>query len=312
MQSSVADFFLSGSMFSLMFGMGLTLTSADFRRIANAPRATIAGTLLQLMVLPLIGLMIARLFELPPLLTVGLVVLAACPGGMFSNMFVHIGGGHTALSIALTATSTLVTLFTLPLWVRLSLAGTKAAESLVEMPVLETAVRLGMLTILPIGLGMLMRSQRPDSVYWESRLTRVSIIVICIAVGSDAVNRPEPPSAEFAQSILPVALYSISVLIVGTVIPALLRISSRDAVTIAVELVVKNTLLGIVLLTQTVGFTAIVPSLVYMLVQTPAGVLILVSWRMLVKRGFFEGPPKRSATASTTESGESPALRSSP
>ena len=307
MQNGIADLIVSGAMFSLMFAMGLTLTADDFRRIARAPRPTIVGTILQLIAMPLIGITLARIYELPPLLTAGLVVLAACPGGMFSNMFVHIARGHTALSITLTATATLVTLFTMPLWVRFSLAGASGANDAVQMPILETALQLGALTILPIGLGMLTRSRRPSSVRWETWLSRIAFVVICLAVGIDGMDRPDPPTAEFRASVAPVAWYTLAVLAMGILVPIAFGIRARDGVTIAVELVVKNTLLGIVLLTQTLDFVAIVPILIYMVIQTPAGVLLLVGWRILARRGYVAAIPTLP-----TENVESPVLQRSP
>jgi len=306
LQNGFADLVVSGAMFSLMFAMGLTLTADDFRRIASAPRPTIVGTILQLIAMPLVGITLARIYDLPPLLTAGLVVLAACPGGMFSNMFVHIARGHTALSITLTATATLVTLFTMPLWVRFSLAGASGASDAVEMPILETALQLGTLTILPIGLGMLMRSRRPSSVRWETWLSRIAFVVICLGVGIDGMDRPDPPTAEFLTSLAPVAWYTLAVLAMGILVPILFGIQAREGVTIAVELVVKNTLLGIVLLTQTLDFVAIVPILIYMVIQTPAGVLLLVGWRILARRGYVAAIPTLP-----TENVESPVLQRS-
>jgi len=97
---------LNTAMFAMMFGMGLTLTPVDFRRVAKAPRATIVGTLLQLIIMPLVAIGIAKAFDMAPLLAVGLVVIGACPGGLFSNMYIHFARGNTALSITLTATAT--------------------------------------------------------------------------------------------------------------------------------------------------------------------------------------------------------------
>jgi BASS family bile acid:Na+ symporter len=291
LEGGFSDILVGGSMFALMFGMGLTLTAADFRRIMETPRPTIVGTLLQLMVMPLIGLAIARAYSLPPLLTAGLMVLAACPGGMFSNMYVHVARGHTALSITLTATATLVTLFTLPLWVRFALVGVSEPGTTIEMPVLDTALQLGTLTVLPVALGMWMRSRRPESVDWEKRLSISAMVMIFVGVTIDGLDRPDPPMAEFVQSIEPVAWFVAAALVIGTLIPALFRISARDGVTIAVELVVKNTLLGIVLVSQALDFEAIVPILVFMMFQTPAGILLLVGWRMLARFGYLEALP---------------------
>jgi BASS family bile acid:Na+ symporter len=253
------------------------------------------GTVLQLMVMPLVGIALARAYELPPLLTAGLVVIAACPGGMFSNVYIHVARGHTALSVTLTATATLITLFTLPLWVRFALADMSGPDAEIDMPVLGTALRLGLLTVLPIGIGMWVRSRRPETLDWERRISLISMLALCVGVGIDGMSRPEMPTAEFALSLAPVAWFAVAAMLIGMAVPALLRISTRDAVTIAVELVVKNTLLGIVLITQVLEFEAIVPIIVFVLFQTPAGILLLVGWRVLVRLGYLEAVPHPSA-----------------
>ena len=136
-----SDWVLGLSMFTIMLGMGLTLHTEDFRRIATAPRATIVGTALQLLVMPMIGIAVAQAFELSSALSAGIVVLAACPGGMFSNVMVHLARGDTALSVTLTATATLITLVTLPLWIDFSLTTFFAVGvDRLEVPVLETAL----------------------------------------------------------------------------------------------------------------------------------------------------------------------------
>jgi len=274
------------AMFAMMLAMGLTLGADDFRRVVRAPRPAIVGTLLQLVILPSIGIFIARAFSLPPLLTAGLVVLAGCPGGLFSNMFVHVARAHTALSITLTATATLATLFTLPLLVRFALAGSEGAGQTVEMPILDTAFQLGMLTVFPVGVGMLLLTRFPRAGRWEPTISRVSIVSILIIVGLRSLDQPESPADEFARSVIPVAWYTLSAVLIGTLVPGLVGISARDSATIALELAVKNTMLGIVLLTQVVEFVAIVPILVYMIVQIPIGIAILVGWRMLARYGW--------------------------
>jgi len=291
LQFDLIDVVAPVAIFSMMFAMGLTLGPDDFRRVMSTPRATIVGTLLQLVALPLVGIAIARAFALPPLLTAGLVVLAACPGGLFSNLFVHFARANTALSITLTATATLATLFTLPLLVRFALAGGDGAAQSVEMPVFATAFQLGMLTVFPIFLGMSLLLRRPDARSWEPALSRISVLVILVVVGIDGFDQPSPPTEEFSQSVAPVALYTLSAVLVGTLVPGILGISARDGATIALELVVKNTMLGIVLLTQVVDFVAIVPLLAYMIVQIPIGVGILVCWRLLAHHGFVAPLP---------------------
>lgn len=277
------DLGLSVGMFMLMLGMGLTLVADDFRRIATDPRATIVGTVLQLLVMPLVGLALANIFDLTPILAAGLVVVAACPGGMFSNMYVHFAKGNTALSITLTATATVVTLFTLPLWVQFALTLFEAHDGgAVEMPVLETALRLSALTILPVAIGMFLRARNPAALRWERRATIPGAIIIVLgaAVGTSS----NPDLDKIIESIAPAAAFAISAMTVGTIVPLFFRIPARDAVTIAVEMIVKNTLLGIVLVAQVLDFEAVLPILAFAAFQTPGGVILLIGWRWFEQR----------------------------
>ena len=283
-----SELLLGMSMFTLMLGMGLTLQGDDFRRIATSPRATLVGTVLQLLVMPIVGIAIARFFGLSPVLSSGIVVLAACPGGMFSNMMVHLAKGNTALSVTLTATATLVTLFTLPLWVQFSLSlfavdGTAP----LDMPVIDTALRLGMLTVLPIAIGMGSRIRWPELAGREQRLTWIGVIGIVVAVTMQAVERPALPIDEMLASIPPALAFAVAAMVIGVAIPLLVRIPPRETITIAVEMVVKNTLLGMVLVGQTLEFEAILPILAFGIFQIPGGLLLLVGWRTLEKRGVL-------------------------
>jgi len=248
LEEGIFEIVLGGAMFTLMFGMGLTLGADDFRRIATSPRATIVGTVLQLAVMPAVGIALAYAFDLSAILSAGTLVVAACPGGMFSNMYVHLARGHTALSITLTATSTFVTLFTLPLWIQFALTTFSAdGAAPIEMPVLDTALRLGMLTILPVAVGMGVRHRWPDTTGWERKLSVSAAIVIVGGTILESTSRPEIPIDEFVTSLAPTATFALAAIVIGIILPPLFRISARDTVTIAVELIVKNTLLGIVL-----------------------------------------------------------------
>ncbi len=279
------DLGLGVGMFMLMLGMGLALVVDDFRRVATSPRATIVGTVLQLVIMPCVGIALANLFDLTPILATGIVVVAACPGGMFSNMYVHFAKGNTALSITLTATATLVTLFTLPLWVQFAVAHFATHDgATVEMPVLETALRLGTLTILPVALGMLARAKNPNALRWERHATIPGAIVIVLGAALGAGNNPEIDPSEFVDSLAPAAAFAFSAMAIGMLVPLLFRIPARDAVTIAVEMIVKNTLLGIVLVAQVLDFEAVLPIFAFAIFQTPGGLLLLVGWRLLERR----------------------------
>lgn len=274
-----------GGMFGVMLGMGLTLDLEDFRRIARMPRPTIVGTLLQLVAMPLIGLLLARAFALEPVLAAGLVLVAACPGGVMSNVLVHLANADTALSITLTASATMVTLFTIPLWVRAAVHGLSDGAAELSMPVLETAWTLGMFTVLPVGAGMVLRYGVPSLVRYESWLTRASTIVIVAALTIEAAGRDDLPLAALGASWTPTLLLLVAGLALGISIPLLLRLGWSDAATIAVELCIKNSVLALFVATQSLGsLVAAVPTAVFMTFQIPAALVVLVLYRFQLRR----------------------------
>jgi len=232
MDGMIGAWIVPASMFGLMFAMGLTLTGDDFRRIVRLPLPTLVGTLLQLVAMPLAGLGLARAFALEPMLATGLVIVAACPGGVMTNVLCHLGKADVALSITLTATATMVSLFTIPLWV---------------------------------SAGMLARHARPSVAMHEPWMTRASTIVMIVALGIEAVRREDPPVAAFAASWRPALLLLTAALAMGLGVPLLAQLGWRAAATIAVEICIKNTVLGLFVATQSLhSLEAAVPIVTFM------------------------------------------------
>jgi len=294
LENTLVDWAARAAMFGLMFGMGLTLVVDDFRRVARAPLATVLGTALQLFVMPLVGIGLVHLYELPPVLGAGLVVAAACPGGMFSNVFVYIARANGALSVTLTATATLVTLFTLPLWVRYSLAGAEGPAGDIVVPIGATALQLAGLTVVPVVIGMAVRGRWPSALKLEKWLSRFGAIAIIAVMIWDSSQRSQLPLEELQRSLAPALWLACVALVLGLTVPRLFGLSTRDSVTIAVELVVKNMLLGIVLARQSLEFNAMVPMVAFSIFETPLGVALLVGWRLLAGWGWLEGPAPRT------------------
>jgi BASS family bile acid:Na+ symporter len=113
--------FLPLALFIIMLGMGLGLTLKDFQRVLVEPKAVILGLIAQLILLPVVGFMLAGVFPLSPELAVGLVIISACPGGATSNLMTYLARGNVALSITLTAISSLMTVLTIPLVINLAM-----------------------------------------------------------------------------------------------------------------------------------------------------------------------------------------------
>jgi BASS family bile acid:Na+ symporter len=285
MDDAVGGWTVPASMFGLMLAMGLTLTPDDFRRIVRMPLPTLLGTALQLVGMPVVGLLLARAYALEPMLATGLVVIAACPGGAMTNLLCHIGKADVALSITLTALATTATLFTIPLWVHAAHGG--GVTGTVDMPVLDTALSLGAFTVLPVALGMLARHLRPSLLAWEPWLTRASAVAMVVAIGVAAARREDPPMAALAATWLPALLLLLAAVVMGVGTPLAVGLGWRVAATIGVELAIKNGVLGLFVATQSLrSVEAAVPIVAFMGFQLPVGFGILglyALWRRLAR-----------------------------
>ena len=142
----------------LMFDLGLTLRLGDFKMLAQRPMPVVIGLVGQLVVLPLIAYALAAAFHLPPLFFVGMVLIACCPGGSSSNVFSMLAGGDVALSVTLTALSSIITLVTVPIILAWAVAASGAeAVGAVHLPVGNLLVQNIVLMAVPIALGVAVR-----------------------------------------------------------------------------------------------------------------------------------------------------------
>lgn len=148
-------------LFLIMMGMGLTLVANDFKRVLKYPKAVGIGLTNQLLLLPMIGFALANIMPLEPEYAVGVMLLVLCPGGTTSNLFTYLAKGDVALSVTMTAIASVITVFSIPIVLSLSLVHFMGAGSEFELPVLKTVLTLIVLTILPISIGMLIKRFAP-------------------------------------------------------------------------------------------------------------------------------------------------------
>jgi len=184
---------IPGVVMVIMFAMGLALHPRDFAAVARSPKAFALGLVSQLMVLPVLGFLVAALTAPDPRLAVGLVIIAACPGGPMSNFLTHLARADTALSISLTATTSFISILTLPLIVSMGLAlflGTAAPP----ISVTDTILAITTMTLLPVSAGMIVAWLWPQAGArmepWARRVALVcfvGLIVAAIAVDWDRV-----------------------------------------------------------------------------------------------------------------------------
>ena len=162
MPSIFSDYLLPGSLAIITLGMGLSLTDRDFRNIFTQPKALIIGLCCQMILVPLIAFLIARSIHIDPLFKVGLMIIAACPGGATSNLITYLLRGNVALSISMTAINSLITLITIPLVVTLSLETFIHQDAAIKLNVGETMISILLITIIPAFAGTRIRKWRTE------------------------------------------------------------------------------------------------------------------------------------------------------
>lgn len=142
----------------IMLSMGLTLRGKDFQAVLQQPKAFVVGLSAQMVLVPLLALLLLQFFKLPPVLAIGLLILSFSPGGTTSNLFSYLAKGDVALSIALTAVTSFITPFTIPFLTELALQTHLGENTDIVIPIALTMKRLLIVTIVPVTIGMLLRT----------------------------------------------------------------------------------------------------------------------------------------------------------
>lgn len=276
-QGPLIEIGLPAALFLIMIGMGMTLTPKDFREVLVAPRATLFGLLAQVILMPLLAFVLIHFLSLSPALAVGLVVIAACPGGTTSNLFAYLGGGDVALSIILTVLASLIAIVTLPLFVSVALEQYHGMSAVVELPVLKTVLALVVIILVPVSLGMLIK--RYANAFSERMEKVVSVfgLVVLLAVIVAIVSQLGDRMFELIrQGGVAAILLNIVGLGVGMIGGRLVGLSRQRAFTVAIEIGIKNGTLGLlVTLTLLKSSEMSVPAAVYGVLMFAFGFLMI-------------------------------------
>jgi bile acid:Na+ symporter, BASS family len=192
------------ALFVIMIGIGLTLTTADFRRERKQPRGMVVGAIGQLVLMPAIGLGIVWLLGLQGAIAIGVVIAATIPGGTTSNVITYLSHANVALSIVLTVVASLATVLTIPVVVEFAIDRFGSIDEAVSLPVVRTVGQLVAIVLVPVLIGMAIRARKPEL---AGRIERgvsafgavilvVLIVGIAIGLGEDVpvfLRRPARP-----------------------------------------------------------------------------------------------------------------------
>ena len=286
----LVDVLLPATLLLIMFGMGMTLRVRDFVKLRDYPRAVFAGLAGQLVLLPLVGFALAALWRLSPELAIGMVVLAACPGGTTSNLVSYLARGDVPLSITLTAVNSFVVVFTIPLYAGLAMNGFAGEAADVPMPVGFVMFQVFQYTIVPISLGMLVRHFAPGiatrigPVY--DRFAALAFVFILAAIIWEARDNILAMAAVVGGVTGALAVIMTAL---GLLAGALLAVGRRQVLTLGIEIGIQNTVLGMVVAGKVLdgmrgldGAVMYMPSAIYgLLMFVPAAAIIVYGRRHL-------------------------------
>jgi len=279
MQSSVlTELFLPFSLAVIMFGMGLSLRVEDFKRILIYPKAVGIGLLNQLVLLPILAFGIVKAFSLPPELAVGLMILAVCPGGATSNLITHLAKGDSALSITLTACSSVITVFTIPFLVNFSIAYFIPGGEAKQLEVVGTVVSVLFITLIPVALGMITLAKAPRlAEKWDQPFRKISIVFFVVIVGAAILKERENLVQYFIEAGPASLALNLSTLAVSFLMAKWTGLPFRQGLTIAIESGIQNGTLGITIAATLLANSVMsIPSAIYSLLMFGTAALVIL------------------------------------
>ena len=219
----------------IMFGMGTELSLKDFSRIVQMPKGVIVGVMCHYIIMPMVGFGVAHMFNFPPEIAAGIILVGCCPSGLASNVMCYLSRGNLALSVSVTTVSTLVAPLLTPLLMRL-LGG-----SLIEIHFLDMVWEMVKMVVLPVALGVLVHYLLKERAKWLNKVMPVTsmvgiviILVVIIAKGRDALLQVG------GLIILATFIHNTFGYLLGYFSGRLLKFNERDSRTIALEVGMQN------------------------------------------------------------------------
>lgn len=245
--SPLLTIFLTLALGIIMLGLGLSLTLADFTRVARYPKPVFVGLACQLLLLPVACFFIAKAFGLAPALAVGMMLLAASPGGTTANLYSHLAHGDVALNITLTAVSSVIAILTMPLIVNFSLAHFMTDDQALPLQ-FGKVLQVFVIVLGPVAIGMALRRRFPAFAARMEKPVKIVSALFLLIIVLMAVIKDWQTVTTYAPVVGLAALcFNLLSLAVGYYVPRMLNLSRRQAVAIGMEIGIHNGTLAIAL-----------------------------------------------------------------
>lgn len=249
--SIIGQILLPISLAIIMFGMGLSLVSGDFTRLFTYPKAVLVGLFNQLMFLPLIGFTIVVLFGLNPSMAIGVMIISICPGGPTSNLITQVSRGNIGLSVTLTALSSLITVFTIPILLSKFIAYFSGdTDVVIQIPILETMLQILVITVIPVSIGMMIRKGREAFALRMEKPMRTASTVLFVIIFLIIIIANKDNLIQAMKEVgLPTLLLNLSTMGLGYLSAKLFDITGKSQISITIESGIQNGTLAFVIAT---------------------------------------------------------------
>ena len=265
----VIDVFLPLALAFIMLSLGLGLTGGDFLRVIKQPRDFLVGAFSQIILLPIIAFIIVKIWPIAPELAIGVMIIAAAPGGVTSNLLTSFAKGDVALSISLTAIISLLCVFTIPFIVLTSVKLLNGANITEDISLISMSRDMFLIVTVPVILGMLFRKFVSGvALKFESIAKKVStVLFVLVLLGAIAAER-ENVVSYFAQAGLITLTLNIIMMIVAFYLAQLLSSGIKQKKCITIECGLQNGTLAIFVATSIFdGGMYVIPAATYSLIM---------------------------------------------
>jgi BASS family bile acid:Na+ symporter len=280
----IGTIILAISLVIIMFGMGLSLVKNDFIRLLRHPKAILVGLLNQIILLPIIAYVLISIIDVGPDIAIGVMILAACPGGPTSNLITYLAKGDTGLSISLTTANSLITIFTIPFVIDFALGHFLHADEMIEINKLQTIIQIFAIVIIPVSLGMLLKRAKPAFADKMSKPVKIaSGAVLFLVIIALVLKKKEDLIPYLQQAGWATLALNITTMIIGFITAKIARLNLAQSVTISIESGIQNGTMAIAIASGVLmnDNYAIAPAVYSLIMFLTGGIIIAFGMKVL-------------------------------
>ena len=253
----------------IMLTLGLGLTGQDFLRVIKQPRDFIVGLICQLILLPIIAFILIKVFNSPLELALGVMIIAAAPGGVTSNVLTKFANGDVALSVSLTAIVSLISILSVPLIVFKSADLLNISNITNEISMIAISMKMFLVVTLPVLIGMLIRKFATNFIMMKSQLIeRISVLLFVIVFAAIWIEEWENIIGYIQQAGLITLVLNILMMFVGYYVAKFLASGVAQRKSISLECGLQNGTLAVFVASQLFNDIAyLIPTATYAIVM---------------------------------------------